>query len=126
MYTLIAVFYVSLAGIMCMILLKGREHKTGHPTIVSRVGSGTDHIFHAIFSRVGRWISYANRRTLIVLGQLIAFHTLVHVRRVYVEVKHRTLQNPHGRKILDAVRGRGEVKKHGASLYLRRISSRGK
>ncbi len=126
MYILIAVFYVSLLGAVSMLALKGREQKTGHPTVISRIGSETDHIFHAIFSRVGRWISYANRRTLIVLGQLIAFHTLVHVRRVYVEVKHRTLENPHGRKILDAVRGRGEVKKHGASLYLRRISNRGK
>ena len=126
MYILIALFYVSLCALLLMLALKKHEQKTGHPSLVSRIGSGTDHIFHAIFSRVGTWISYINRRTFIVIGQLVAFHALLGIRNVYVEIKHRTLQNHHGRKILDAVRGRGEVNKHGASLYLRRISSRGK
>lgn len=117
---------MSLLGIITMPFLKSREVKTGRTTLLSRLGRGTDHIFHNIFSTAGRVISYVNRHTFIVIGQLVAFHILLRIRGVYVEIKHRTLANPHGRKILDAVRGRGEVKKHGASLYLRRISSRGK
>ncbi len=126
MYTLIAIFYASLAGSIAMIFFKHREGKTGNATLVSRWGKGIDHVFHDLFARVRRGISYMNRRTLIIIGQLVAFHVLLRMRNVYVDIKHRTLANPHGRKVLDAVRGRGEVKKHGASLYLRRISSRGK
>jgi len=126
MYTLIAIFYASLVGSITMIFLKHREGKTGNATIVSHWGKGIDHVFHDFFAHVRRSISYMNRRTFIIIGQLIAFHVLLRMRNVYVDIKHRTLANPHGRKVLDAVRGRGEIKKHGASLYLRRISSRGK
>lgn len=126
MYILIVTFYTSFLGSISMVLLKHRESKTGHPTILSRLGKGADYTFQGIFSKVRVFISYINRRTFIIIGQLIAFHVLLRIRGVYVEIKHRTLANPHGRKVLDAVRGRGEVKKHGASLYLRRISSRGK
>jgi len=41
---------------------------------------------------------------------------------VYVELKHLFMQNPHGKRMIDAVRGRGEVKHHGASFYLKMIS----
>lgn len=124
MYTLITIFYVSLAGIVGMILLKRREVKTGVPSLVSRAGAGVDHIFQAIFAAVRRGISHINRRTFVEIGHWIAFHVLKSARTVYVEVKDRTLAHPHGRKLLNAVRGRGEVKDHGASFYLRKISDK--
>jgi hypothetical protein len=123
MYTLISLFYVALIGMLGMVVLKRHEAKTGKATIVSRLGRGTDHVFHAIFDSVGRVISYINRHTFIALTQWAAFHILIRVRKVYVELKHMTLSNPHGKKVIDAVRGRGEVKDHGASFYLRRISA---
>ncbi len=123
MYTLISLFYGSFLFIIFMLLLKRHELKTGRPTIVSRLGRGSDHIFHAIFNAVGGAFSYINKHTFIAVAQWVAFHILVHIRNVYVELKHRTLSNPHGKKIIDAVRGRGEVRKEGASFYLRRISS---
>jgi hypothetical protein len=124
MYTTIGIFYGSLIVILAMILLKRREVKTGHPTMVSRLGRGSDHFFHAIFSAVGNAFSYLNKHTFVALGHWIAFHILVHIRRVYVEIKDSFLKTPQGKKMLDAVRGRGEVRNHGASFYLRRISDK--
>ena len=122
MYTTITIFYVSLAGIIAMVLLKRREVLTGERSLVSKLGEGSDHIFAAFFRGVRRFISYINKHTFIALAQWIAFHILVHVRNLYVEVKHLWLQNTHTKKVLDMVRGKGEVTKHGVSFYLRRIS----
>ncbi|MDB5238707.1 MAG: hypothetical protein JWO00_42 [Candidatus Parcubacteria bacterium] len=105
-----------------MILLKRREVMTGKPSIVSRIGSNTDHIFHALFTSVGKGFSYINKHTFIALAHLIAFYILKNIRHVYIELKHRFISNPQGKKLIDAVRGRGEVTDHGASFYLRRIA----
>ncbi|MEI6396749.1 MAG: hypothetical protein WCO48_01605 [Candidatus Taylorbacteria bacterium] len=122
MYTTITIFYVSLVGIIVLILLKRREVLTGERSIVSRLGEGSDHVFAAFFRGIRRGISYINKHTFIALAQWLAFHVLVHVRKVYVEIKHIWLQNIHTRKVLDMVRGKGEIRKHGVSFYLRRIS----
>jgi hypothetical protein len=122
LYTLITIFYASLLAITAMLLLKRHEVKTGKESIVSRIGSGTDHVFQAMFSSVSKGFSYINRHTFIALAHLIAFHILKNVRKVYIELKHRFISNPQGKKLIDAVRGRGEVTDHGASFYLRRIS----
>jgi hypothetical protein len=124
MYAIITIFYVSLLGMAAMILLKRAEVRSGHPTAVSTLGRKADRIFDSIWSAVSRFVGSFNRRTMIVIAQLIAFHILLRVRKVYVELKHRTLMNPHGKKVIDAVRGRGEVRNHGASFYLRRISEK--
>jgi hypothetical protein len=121
MYFLITIFYLSFFGIIIMILFKRHEVKTAKPSIISRLGQGSDHIFHALFSGVGRVISYINKHTFIAIAQWVTFHILVRVRKVYVEIKHHTISNPHGKRMIDAVRGRGEVKDHGASFYLRKI-----
>ncbi len=124
MYPLITIFYISLISIVVMLLLKRHEVKTGRPTIVSRMGRGTDHIFQTVFTAVRRFVSYLNKHTFIAIAQWIAFHVLKRIRNIYVEIKHRFISTPHGKKLIDAVRGRGEVTNHGASFYLRRISDR--
>ncbi|MEI8328001.1 MAG: hypothetical protein WCG02_02590 [Candidatus Taylorbacteria bacterium] len=124
MYTLISIFYISLIGAIGMLLMKRREIKGGKPSLISKLGRGTDHFFQTIFTAVKRFISYINKHTFIVLAQWMAFHVLKRVRNVYVAIKHRFITNPHGKKLIDAVRGRGEVKNHGASFYLRRISDK--
>lgn len=126
MYTLITIFYISLIGMIALILLKRHEVKTGKQSIVSRFGQGSDHIFHALFGAVSRGISYINKHTFIAVAQWMTFHVLVRVRKVYVEIKHRALANPHGKRMIDAVRGRGEVRDHGASFYLRKIAEKNK
>lgn len=123
MYTLITIFYISLVGIILMLFLKRREVVSGHESIISRFGQGTDHIFAAFFGTIRRGTSYVNKHTFIALAQWVAFHVLVHIRRVYVEIKHRALVNTHSKKVIDMVRGKGEVKKHGASFYLKRLSN---
>lgn len=124
MYALITTFYVSLIGVILMLLLKRHELKSGKATVVSRFGRGTDKIFGAVFSKIKLFHSYFNRKNLVAMAQWLAFHVLLRVRKVYVEIKHRFISNPHGKKLIDAVRGRGEVHNHGASFYLRRISER--
>lgn len=125
MYTLISIFYISIIGIAVMLFLKSRENSTGKANIVSRLGKGTDPTFHQVFSGARKGASYFNRHTLIALAHWTAYHVLYRIRNVYVSIKSRVLENSHGRKILDAVRGRGEITTHGVSLYLRRISADG-
>jgi len=124
MYTLITIFYISLLSIVAMIFLKRREVRTGRASIISRLGAGSDHVFQSIFASVRTFFSYWNRRTFVALLHWLSYHLLFHTRKIYVEAKDKFIKNPHGKKLMDAVRGRGEVKNHGASFYLRRISSR--
>ncbi len=124
MYTTIGIFYLSLIGILLLIVLKRREVNGGRPSIVSLLGRGSDRFFHTIFNAVGNALSYVNRHTFAALGHWIAFHILLRIRKIYVDIKASFIAMPQGKKMLDAVRGRGEVKSHGASFYLRRISDR--
>lgn len=107
-----------------MLLLKRREVVSGRQTVVSRMGRVSDHFFMSVFGSVRRVISHMNRRTFISIAQWAAYHILIRVRGVYVEIKHQALSNPHSKKVIDAVRGRGEVSDHGASFYLRQISEK--
>ena len=124
MYILIITFYLSLIGITSMILIKRNELKKNtsspsSPTVVS-----IEQTLSKTFTQIRRSGRFFNKHTIIVLIQFLTFHILFRIRKIYVELKHRVLQNPHGKKMLDAVRGRGEIKNHGASFYLRRISDR--
>jgi preprotein translocase subunit SecG len=121
MYILISIFYISLVGIITMILLKRREVKSSIP---STTNSAIERSLSKFFGRIQYSINFLNKKTFVALVQFVTFHVLYRIRKVYVEIKHRTLLNPHGKKMIDAVRGRGEVKNHGASFYLRRISDR--
>ena len=122
MYLLITIFYLSFIGIVVMLVLKRNELKNGKSNFISRFSKKTDHIFQTIFDGVSDFLSYINKHTFVAIAHWLAVHALFRIRKVYVHAKQRTLDNHHGRKIIDAVRGRGEVKNHGASFYLRRIS----
>jgi len=121
MYTLIALFYAALVAMAVMVVSKRHEVKTGKPSVLSRLGQGSDHFFQVIFTSVGQTISYINKHTFIALAQWLAIHVLKYIRGWYVELKHKFISTPQGKKMMDAVRGRGQVKDHGASFYLRRI-----
>ncbi|MFA6404895.1 MAG: hypothetical protein WCW03_02770 [Candidatus Paceibacterota bacterium] len=123
MYVLISIFYISLIAMIIMIWRKSHELKTGKRTVVSMIGQSTDSLFNSIYDKFKSLASYINRHTFIALANWFAFHILLHIRKVYVEIKHQFMMNPHGKRLIDAVRGRGEIKNHGASLYLRRIAN---
>ncbi len=123
-YAVIAAFYAALIGIIAMILLKRREIISGRAGVVSRLGRGSDHFFHSIFSTIKRGLSYLNKKTFIAIVQWIAFHVLVRANNVFMALKERALANPHSRKVIDAVRGRADIKYEGASFYLRRIADK--
>lgn len=107
-----------------MIMIKRREVLSGQRTNLSSLGSSLDNTLHNLSQRIRLGIRYFNRKTLFAIFNILAYHVLLRVRKIYVEIKHRTLLNPHGKKLIDAVRGRGEVRNHGASFYLRRISDK--
>ncbi len=123
MYTTISLFYVSLLAMIIMVALKHREAATGHPTIISRMFAKSDNFFTSVFHSIKEGLSYINRHTFISLAQWVAYHILRHVRMWYIEIRHHAHRNPHTKKVVDMVRGKGEVKKHGASIYLKRISN---
>jgi len=122
MYATITIFYVSLLGILLMIFLKRREVLSGKPSLMSKIGAGTDHVFAAIFASIKKGASYMNRKTFVAFMHWLAFYVLKAARSVYVEAKFRFISNPQGKKLIDAVRGRGEISDHGASFFLRRIA----
>lgn len=106
-----------------MMLGKRREMASENKSVFARIGSPLDPHTAGFFARIKEFISYINKHTFVSLAHWIAYHILFRIRNVYVSIKHKTLENPQGKKLIDAVRGRGEVKDHGASFYLRRISA---
>lgn len=123
MYILVASFYISLLGIISMIVLKRFELRSANTNSSANVSS-LEIRLQNIYNSINRSLKMLNRKTFIALAQYITFHILYRIRKVYVELKHRALMNPHGKRMIDAIRGRGEINKHGASFYLRRISDR--
>lgn len=123
-YVLIALFYAAFLGIIGMIALKRREVRTGRESVISRLGKGSDRFFHYIFSSVRQGFSYFNKKTLIAIAQLVAYHVLVRLNNIFLSLKEKALANPHSRKVIDAVRGRADVRYEGASFYLRRIADK--
>ena len=123
MYILVASFYISLLGIISMIVLKRFELSSANSNSSSDV-SNIELRLQSIYNSINKTFQMINKKTFIALAQYITFHILYRIRKIYVELKHRALMNPHGKKMIDAIRGRGEINKHGASFYLRRISDR--
>ena len=124
MYILISIFYISLIGIISMILIKRAEMKNGELSLADKIESSVEVALSNIYTKIVAYSKLLNRQTFVALVQFLTFHVLLRIRNIYVNIKHRTLQNPHGKRMIDAVRGRGEIKNHGASFYLRRISGR--
>jgi hypothetical protein len=107
-----------------MIFIKRAEMKNGELSLADKIESSVEVALSNIYAKIVAYSKLLNRQTFVALVQFLTFHVLLRIRNIYVNIKHRTLQNPHGKRMIDAVRGRGEVKNHGASFYLRRISGR--
>lgn len=119
-------FILSLLGIILMIYLKFFELRTGKELLISKISSNTNHIVHDYFVKVKKFISYFNRKTALALIQWIAYHILSWVREMYIKLRKLAHMHPPSKKVLDMVRGKGEVNMNkGSSIYLKMISSEG-
>jgi hypothetical protein len=116
-------FLVSFAGILVMIQLKAKELRSGRKSWLSFITQRTDNFFNNVFSGVRTFFSYFNRRSALALTQWIAYHILSWVRSAYLWIREKAHAHPHSKKVIDMVRGRGEIDRNsGTSFYLRKIS----
>lgn len=121
-FVVMAIFGIALLGIILMLILKRLEIKSGKKSLFSRMGERTDHIFRAGYAHVRRTIRYVNRQTFIALMQWIAMHVLSSLRNAYIWAYRLAHRHPHSKKVIDMVRGKGEVQKGtAASFYLKQI-----
>jgi hypothetical protein len=96
-------------AIVAMIVLKRREIVALKNNPISKISARADSFLDKNYSAIRKFISYLNKHTFIAITQWIVYHILLHIRKVYVEIKHQALQNPHTRNMIYAVRGKGEV-----------------
>jgi hypothetical protein len=120
------IFAIALLGIVGMILLKIGEVRGGKKSLLSRMGDSTDQHVHSAYDRVRYAFRYINKKSAIALVQWIAFHFLSVVHEVYKWMYDKAHRHPHSKRVIDMVRGRGEVNNNGgSSFYLKQISADG-
>ncbi len=106
-----------------MISIKVYEIRSGKKSIISKVSDNTNHIVHNFFNATKKFISYFNRKTALALLQWIAYHILSWVRKTYIRLRNMAHMHPPSKKVLDMVRGKGDINKNGgSSIYLKMIS----
>ena len=116
-------FIVSLVLIISMIVLKYFEIKNNGTYFLSKLSKKTDSFFIGITLNIKKAVSYLNRHTFIALVQFVAYHILSRARKVYIWAYNKAHEHPHSKKVIDMVRGKGDIGKvGGASFYLKRIS----
>lgn len=106
-----------------MITLKARRLKLDVRSQFSFVSEKVDHKIRDIFHDIRVFISYFNRKSAVALVQWIAYHVLSWARKVYMWGYDKAHAHPHSKKVIDMVRGRGDIENiGGASFYLKRIT----
>ena len=123
MTTTIISFYIAFLGIIGMIGMKRSEIRSGKKSWFSRLTDITNDGVYSTYLWIKKMISYINKRSAIALIQWIAYHILSWVRKAYIWIHKKAHAYPHSKKVIDMVRGKGEINKNGgASVYLKRIS----
>ncbi|MDO8430521.1 MAG: hypothetical protein Q7S72_00835 [Candidatus Taylorbacteria bacterium] len=116
-------FYLSFVGILGMLGFKALEIRSGRKSWISRLADKTDHIVHDYRDNIKRYISYINRRSALVFVQWIAYHILTWARNAYIWAYKKAHAHAPSKKVIDMVRGKGEVNRNGgSSFYLKSIS----
>jgi hypothetical protein len=116
-------FTISFVAILGMLLMKAREIKNQKKYFVSKIAVKTDNFFSEIFTNIKKLLSYINRHAFISLIQWFAYLVLSRARKVYIWAYNKAHEHPHSKKVIDMVRGKGDISKAGgASFYLKRIS----
>lgn len=91
---------------------------------MTRIADSTNHIFHNIFDAVKKVSAYLSKKGAIALIQWIAYHVLSWARATYIWAYKKAHAHGPSKKVIDMVRGRGEISKNGgASFYLKSISA---
>lgn len=117
-------FYISLVGILGMFGFKASELHSGNKSLISRITVRTDKNFRAAYHFLKKMLSYVNKKSAIALLQWIAYHILSWAREVYIWAHRKAHSHPPSRRVIDMVRGKGEVKKNaGVSFFLKSIST---
>ncbi len=123
--TFVLSFYASLIGMLGMISIKAMELRSGRKSLVSRLADKTNHIVHDYYFRVKKFFSYFNRRSAVALVQWIAYHILSWGRAIYIWIYNKAHSHAPSKKVIDMVRGKGDVNRNGgSSVYLKKISDR--
>ena len=105
-----------------MLWFKAMELRSGKTNWVLKAVNIMNHKVHDGYVWIKEKIAMINKRTAIVLIQWIAYHILSWARELYIWAHKRAHAHPHSKRVIDMVRGRGEVKKNGGvSFYLRSI-----
>lgn len=121
--TSIISFYISLLGILGMIGFKMSEKRTGKKSWISKIADKTNDRVHGYFNALRKFLSYINRRSALALVQYIAYHILSWARNLYIWAYKKAHAHAPSKKVIDMVRGRGEIKRNGgSSFYLKSIS----
>lgn len=117
-------FYISLAGIFGMLGLKISEIRSGKKTWISRVAEKTDVFVWKSYLAIKKALSYINKKSAVALMQWIAYHILSWLRNAYIWAHRKAHAHPPSKRVIDMVRGRGEIRKNGGvSFFLKSISS---
>ena len=99
------------------------EIRSGRKSWISRIADRTNHRVHDVFDWIKKSISYINRKSAIVLIEWIAYHILSGVRKVYIWAYNKVHAHPPSKRVIDMVRGKGEVNRNGgSSIFLKKIS----
>jgi len=122
MYISMILFYISLAGIIGMMWHKSFELRNNKRSWFSLFAERFDHRVHAAYASVRTFLSYFNRKTAVALVEWMAVHILSWLRSAYIWMHRKAHAHPPSKKVIDMVRGRGEVEsKSGASFYFKRL-----
>ena len=123
MITTIVIFYLSFIIMAFMLYMKRLELATGKKYFISNLADKNDYIFHKLHDDIRTIVSYFNKHTLIAFIQWIAAGILLWLRNLYIKLFHLAKKYPHSKKVIDMVRGKGEINSNGgASFFLKKIS----
>jgi hypothetical protein len=116
-------FFVSFLGIIGMIVLKARRLRMETRSHFKFVSEKVDHKIRAVFASIRTFFGYFNRKSAVALVQWIAYHILSWIRSIYLWLHDKAHAHPPSKKVIDMVRGRGEIEETGgASFYLKNLA----
>lgn len=121
--TSIISFYVSFLGIISMVGFKAIELRSGKKSWISKLSDKTNHKVHEYYDNFTNTLRYVNRHSALALVQWIAYHILSWARNVYIWAYKKAHSHAPSKKVIDMVRGRGEINRNsGSSFYFKSIS----
>jgi len=117
------IFFISLLGIITMIVLKSIELRSGKKSLFFRMGAGTDHLVYGAYQKIRFVFSHINKHNAVNFLQWIAYHVLSVFHKLFMWVRDKAHRHPHSKKVIDMVKGKIEINQNGgASFFLKKIA----